>query len=117
MRDYLGLAPERDADGVLQDVHWSLGAIGYFPTYTLGNLYAAQFYEQAQKEIPGLTSEIEQGRLTVLTQWLNRKIHRWGRTFTADQLLQRVVGSPLSQQPLLNHLRRTYAEIYKLHTA
>ncbi len=117
MRDYLGLAPERDADGVLQDVHWSLGAIGYFPTYTLGNLYAAQFYEQAQKEIPGLTSEIEQGRLTVLTQWLNRKIHRWGRTFTAEQLLQRVVGSPLSQQPLLNHLRKTYAEIYKLRTA
>lgn len=114
MQDYLGLVPERDAEGVLQDVHWSLGAIGYFPTYTLGNLYAAQFFDQAQNEIPGLASEIEGGRLTVLTHWLNRKIHRWGRTFTADQLLQRVVGAPLSPKPLLDHLRQTYAEIYGL---
>ncbi len=114
MRDYLGIRPERDADGVLQDVHWSLGAIGYFPTYTLGNLYAVQFYDQAKLELPNLEAEIEAGRLTVLTKWLNQKIHRWGRTFTVDHLARRVTGQTLSPEPFLAYLERKYGELYRL---
>jgi carboxypeptidase Taq len=114
MKSYLGIVPERDADGVLQDVHWSLGALGYFPTYTLGNLYAVQFYDQARLELPNLEQEIEGGRLTVLTRWLNQKIHRWGRTFTAEHLVQRVTGKTLSPEPFLSYLEKKYGEIYRL---
>jgi carboxypeptidase Taq len=115
MHTYLGIIPTTDADGVLQDVHWSLGAIGYFPTYTLGNLYAVQFYEQAQKEISNLTGEIEAGRLSVLTRWLNQKIHRWGKTFTVDHLTQRVTGGPLSPEPFLTYLEKKFGELYQLN--
>lgn len=114
MRDYLGLVPTRDAEGVLQDVHWSLGAIGYFPTYALGNLYAVQFFDQAGRELPNLDSEIEAGRLTVLTRWLNQKIHRWGRTFTADHLVRRVTGSSLSPEPFLSYLETKFGKLYGL---
>lgn len=114
MKSYLGVVPERDAEGVLQDLHWSTGAFGYFPTYTLGNLYAAQFYEQARREITGLDDEIEAGRLIVLTRWLNQKIHRWGRTFTADQLALRVTGRELSPEPFLTSLESKYGELYRI---
>ncbi len=114
MKSYLGVVPERDADGVLQDLHWSVGAFGYFPTYTLGNLYASQFYDQAHRDISNLEGEIEAGRLIVLTQWLNQKIHRWGRTFTTDQLARRVTGRELSPEPFLTYLENKYGEIYKL---
>jgi carboxypeptidase Taq len=114
MMSYLGIVPEHDADGVLQDVHWSLGAIGYFPTYTLGNLYSVQFFEQARLELLNLEGEIEAGRLTVLTRWLNQKIHRWGRTFSADHLSQRVTGRSLSPEPFLTYLENKFGELYQL---
>ncbi|MEW6542618.1 MAG: carboxypeptidase M32 [Nitrospirota bacterium] len=114
MREVLGIVPERDAEGVLQDVHWSFGAIGYFPTYTLGNLYAVQFYEQARHELPDLEAEIAAGRLTVLKKWLNQKVHRWGRTFRPDHLILRVTGRPLSPEPFLAYLERKYSELYGL---
>ena len=114
MRSYLDIVPGRDAEGLLQDVHWSLGAIGYFPTYTLGNLYAVQFYNQALKDIPDLNSEIEAGRLTVLKKWLNQKIHRWGRTFTPDQLVRRITGGPLSPEPYLAYLEEKFGALYHL---
>jgi carboxypeptidase Taq len=114
MRDSLGIEPKDDATGVLQDVHWSMGAIGYFPTYTLGNLYAAQFYNQARMEIADLEDHIAAGRLTVLTNWLNQKIHRWGRTFTADHLVRRVTGGTLSPEPFLAYVEQKYAQLYQL---
>ncbi len=114
MQDYLGIAPETDADGVLQDVHWSLGSFGYFPTYTLGNLYAVQFYDQARLEIPDLDAQIESGQLIGLRRWLEQNIHRWGRMFTPDHLVQRVTGKRLSPEPFLAHLERKYGELYKL---
>lgn len=82
MQSYLGIVPEQDAEGVLQDVHWSMGAFGYFPTYTLGNLYAVQFFEQAKQELPQLEEHIAAGQLVPLRRWLEQKIHRWGRMFT-----------------------------------
>jgi carboxypeptidase Taq len=114
MKAYLGITPTSDAEGVLQDVHWSFGAFGYFPTYTLGNLYAVQFYEQARIEIPHLEDEIAAGQLMVLRRWLGQKIHRWGRLFTPDRLCQRVTGTSLSPEPFLRYVERKYGELYRL---
>jgi carboxypeptidase Taq len=114
MEEYLGVVPSNDAEGVLQDVHWSLGAFGYFPTYTLGNLYSVQFYEQAKLEIPHLEDEIAAGQLMVLRRWLGQKIHRWGRMFTPDHLVQRVTGKSLDPEPFLSYVERKYGELYRL---
>jgi carboxypeptidase Taq len=114
MQDYLGITPPTDAEGVLQDVHWSFGAFGYFPTYTLGNLYSVQFFEQAKLEIPHLDDEIAAGQLLVLRRWLEQKIHRWGRMFTPDHLAQRVTGKSINPEPFLTYLEKKYGELYKL---
>ncbi len=114
MQDYLGIIPTSDADGVLQDVHWSFGAFGYFPTYTLGNLYSVQFFEQATREIPHLEDEIAAGRLLVLRRWLEQKIHRWGRMFTPPHLAERVTGSTVSPEPFLNYVEKKYGQLYQL---
>ena len=114
MQDYLGIVPAHDGEGVLQDVHWSFGAFGYFPTYTLGNLYSVQFFEQAKLEIPHLDDEIAAGQLLVLRRWLEQKIHRWGRMFTPDHLAQRVTGHSLNPEPFLSYLEKKYGELYKL---
>ena len=106
------MVPERDADGVLQDVHWSHGAFGYFPTYTLGNLYAAMFFQQARKDVPTLESEIEQGHLLSLKNWLTQRIHQHGRRYPAPELLRRVTGQPLSPEPFLSHLQTKIGKIY-----
>ena len=117
MKEYLGIVPSLDGDGVLQDVHWSMGAFGYFPTYTLGNLYAVQFYEQAKHEIPHIEEEIAAGQLMVLRRWLGHKIHRWGRMFTPDHLAQRVTGVSLNPEPFLRYIERKYGELYQLDKA
>ncbi|MFO0774349.1 MAG: carboxypeptidase M32 [Nitrospiraceae bacterium] len=114
MRSYLNVVPERDADGVLQDIHWSMGSFGYFPTYTLGNLYSVQFYNQAKIELPNLERDIEGGRLTILRQWLQQKIHHWGRMFTAEKLVERITGGPLSPDPWLTYVENKYGELYKV---
>jgi len=114
MKDYLGIIPPSDTEGVLQDVHWSFGAFGYFPTYTLGNLYSVQFFEQAKLEIPQLEDEIAAGQLLNLRRWLEQKIHRWGRTFTPTHLAQRVTGSTVNPEPFLKYAERKYGELYQL---
>jgi carboxypeptidase Taq len=114
MKEYLDIVPTTDAEGVLQDVHWSLGAFGYFPTYTLGNLYAVQFYDQARMEIPHLEDEISAGQLLILRRWLGQKIHRWGRMFTPERLAQRVTGVSLTPEPYLQYIERKYSELYRI---
>ncbi len=114
MRSYLGIVPERDAEGVLQDVHWSMGAFGYFPTYTLGNLYSVQFFEQAKLELPQLNEDMAAGHLVPLRRWLEQKIHRWGRMFTPDHLARRVTGSGVNPEPFLRYLEAKYAELYRI---
>jgi carboxypeptidase Taq len=110
MRKYLGLTPPDDTRGCLQDIHWSGGAIGYFPTYTLGNLYAAQFFEQARKDLD-LDSNFARGNFAPLLDWLRDKIHRHGKKYRAGQLAKRITGRDLSAEPLLRHLRAK-AELY-----
>jgi len=112
MKEYLGVVPERDADGVLQDVHWSFGAFGYFPTYTLGNLYAAMLFNKAGEDLPTLQTDIAQGNLMPLKEWLNHHIHRHGRQFTSKELIQRATGHTLSAEPFLQSLRHKMQEVY-----
>jgi carboxypeptidase Taq len=112
MKSYLGVAPPDDARGCLQDVHWSMGAIGYFPTYSLGNLYAAQFFEQARKDLGDLDAMFARGEFKPLLGWLREKIHRHGKRYTARQLVKRVTGDDLSAEPLLRHLERNAKEYY-----
>ncbi|TLY42972.1 MAG: carboxypeptidase M32, partial [Nitrospirae bacterium] len=114
MKSYLGVVPPTDREGVLQDVHWSIGAIGYFPTYTLGNLYAVQFFNQARRALPDLPDRIARGDLLSLKAWLNKHIHRWGRLYTADELVRRVTGEPLTPDHFLAYLEHKYGELYKL---
>jgi carboxypeptidase Taq len=109
-----GITPPSDAQGCLQDIHWSGGGIGYFPTYTLGNLYAAQLMEQANADLPGLEDDFRGGRFTRLKGWLNEKIHHPGQRWRAGTLCQRVTGRPLSPKPLLAYLKGKYAPLYHL---
>lgn len=114
MEEYLGLTPPNDAQGVLQDVHWSHADIGYFPDYLLGSMLSVQLFEKAQEEIPDLISQIECGRLESLLEWLGAKIHTHGRKFTLDELTDRVLGESLSPEPYLRYLQERYGEIYGL---
>ena len=114
MERYLGIRPRSDAEGVLQDVHWSFGAIGYFPTYTLGNLYSVQFFQQAQAELGDLEDQIARGHFEGLREWLREKIHQVGRAMTAEELVQKVTGHPLSAEPFLQYIETKYTEIYNL---
>jgi carboxypeptidase Taq len=109
---YLGIAPPNDAQGVLQDVHWSAGLVGYFPTYTLGNLYAAQFFAQADADLGGLAAQFARGEFQPLRRWLVEKIHCHGQRWTAAELVRRVTGRPLSAEPLMRHLWAKLGSLY-----
>jgi carboxypeptidase Taq len=108
------LTPPDDRRGCLQDIHWSMGGLGYFPTYTLGNLYAAQFMEQARRDLPDVESDFRRGEFGRLKGWLNEKVHRPGQRWRAAELCRRVTGQPLSHQPLLKYLHGKYAPLYGL---
>lgn len=107
-------APD-DRDGVLQDVHWFGGLIGgAFQGYTLGNIMSAQFYEAALKAHPSIPDEIAQGQFSTLHNWLKENIYQHGSKFTANELLERVTGGPLSIKPYIHYLKTKYGELYKL---
>jgi carboxypeptidase Taq len=111
-RQTLGIEPPSDADGVLQDIHWSAGLIGYFPTYTLGNLYAAQFFQQADADLGGVDDLLAHGDFAPLLDWLRRQIHARGQCYSAAELAVSITGRPLSAQPLLDQLRQKYQPLY-----
>lgn len=106
------LTPPTDTLGCLQDIHWSMGGLGYFPTYTLGNLYAAQLMEQARSDLGDLDADFRRGNFDRLKGWLNEKVHRPGQRYRAVDLCRRVTGKPLSHQPLLSYLKSKYAPLY-----
>jgi carboxypeptidase Taq len=114
MEEYLGIRPPDDARGVLQDVHWSVGYFGYFPTYSLGNLLAAQFYNQAVSELPDIPAQIERGEFASLFNWTRAKIHRLGAKYTPTELVERITGGPIRTGPFLDYVRGKYADIYGL---
>jgi carboxypeptidase Taq len=114
MKSYLGVDVPNDAKGVLQDVHWAHGSIGYFPTYILGNLYASQFFQQAKKNIPELESKISKGNFRELREWLNKKIHIHGKLYSAEKLVQKVTGEKLTSKYFVDYIRDKYSKIYKI---
>jgi len=109
---YFGLKVDHDANGCLQDVHWSSALFGYFPTYALGNIYSAQFFNQARKDIPNLEKRFERGDFIVLREWLRDNIHRHGQRYRAEELSRRITGSGLDHKPLMEYLNVKFAEIY-----
>ena len=111
-REYLGVTPANDAEGCLQDIHWSAGLVGYFPTYTLGNVYAAQLFAAAEAQLGGLDEAFARGDFAGLLGWLREKIHRQGQRYRAADLVERVTGSRPDHRPLIDGLRRKYAELY-----
>lgn len=112
--EFLGIRPPDDSQGVLQDIHWSSGMIGYFPTYALGNLIAAQLWAKIEEDIPDLAPRIEGGQFGDLLGWLRENVHRHGAKFEPMELLMRVTGSGLTAQPYLGYLRDKFGEIYRL---
>lgn len=116
MKSYLGVDVTDDAKGVLQDVHWSSGALpGYFPTYTLGSMYAVQIFNTAKRQIHGLDAKIENGEFSELREWLRVNVHEVGsECVSADALLTRVTGKPLDPQEYIDYLTTKYKEIYDL---
>ncbi len=109
---YFGIKVDKDSNGCLQDVHWSAGLIGYFPTYTLGNLNSAQFFAKAKKDIPDLMKQFERGDFSGLLGWLRTNIHQHGSQYRAKDLVKRVTGQPLSHKPLMDYMTAKFGEIY-----
>ena len=113
-KEYLGIDVPDDARGCMQDIHWSMSAIGYFPTYTLGNLYCAQFFEQAMEDIPDMYEQIARGEFVALKGWLNENIHQHGQRYRAAELCELVTGASLSSEPLMRHLEGKLKPLYGL---
>ncbi|HJR46347.1 MAG TPA: carboxypeptidase M32 [Actinomycetota bacterium] len=114
MEKYVGIRPDTQSDGVLQDMHWAVGALGYFPTYSLGTLYAAALFEKAQDDLGGLDDELRQGDTSRLLSWLRENIHIKASRRSGKETAEEVIGGPLSPRPFLDHLKRKYSEIYDI---
>ncbi len=114
MEEYLGITPENDAMGALQDVHWSASLFGYFPTYTIGNVLSVQFFDTAVKERPEIEAGIGRGEFGVLREWLRENIHRHGSRYDPEELVERVTGRPLETGPYLRYLEGKFGELYGL---
>jgi carboxypeptidase Taq len=113
MEKLLGIRPADDAQGCLQDIHWSFGLFAYFPTYTLGNCYAAQFFARARSELD-LDAKLERGELRPLREWLRDKVHRRGGFFRPKELVQDVTGKPFSSDAFVRYLKEKYSQLYGL---
>ena len=114
MREYLGVTPSNDAEGVLQDIHWAGGMLGYFSTYALGNLIASQLWGAAEQDIAGLTEKIRGGAFGELLEWLRGKVHVHGAAFEPAELVRRVAGSEIAAGPYVQYLESKFGEIYGL---
>ena len=113
-KQYLGLNVPDDAHGVLQDVHWASGLIGYFPTYAMGNLIAGQLWERAHADLSDLDDQLAAGELSGLREWLRENVHRHGAKFSSKELLARVVGGPMSVAPFTSYLKRKLSDVYRV---
>lgn len=111
-KEYLGIDVPSDKQGVLQDIHWSHGSFGYFPTYSLGSFYAAQFFRQACKDMPTLIGDIENGNMLPLLAWLREKVHRFGKFYNSEQLCQEITGEPLRFSYFMDYAREKYGNLY-----
>lgn len=115
MQKYLGVRVPDDAHGVLQDVHWSFGSIGYFPCYALGNIFAAQLYHQAQEDLPNFADDFRHGKFDRMLAWQRKHIHRHGRRYRATEIIRNVTGEKISVKYFINYLKKKYSALYKLN--
>ncbi|VAX37523.1 Thermostable carboxypeptidase 1 [hydrothermal vent metagenome] len=109
-----GITPPNDSLGCIQDIHWSMGLLGYFPTYALGNMYAAQLFEQAKQDVGDLDAMFSRGEFEPLKVWLNKQVHLRGMQYWSSQLIEVITGEPLSHLPLVKHLKTKFSELYQL---
>ena len=114
MQEYLGVKPANDGEGVLQDVHWSFGAFGYFPSYALGYIYAAQLKEAFTKSNPGFDQLIQQGDYAPIRSWMTENVHQFGRGKKPADILKDTTGSGIDAKPLIQYLQSKYTKLYKL---
>ncbi|MCD7746098.1 MAG: carboxypeptidase M32 [Lachnospiraceae bacterium] len=112
MEELLGIRPQNDAEGILQDMHWSDGSFGYFPSYLLGSMYDGMFLEALEKELGDVDEILSDGRIRDITAWLNENIHRNGSFYNSSEVLQRVCGQKLTARPLLDYFNKKYAKLY-----
>ncbi len=112
--ELLGIVPPNDAEGVLQDIHWSMGAIGYFPTYFLGNLYGAQIYSDALKKYPSLHEDYKKGEFSNLLNYLKENVHQYGKIYRAHELIRKISGEELNPNYFMEYLEKKFYPIYKL---
>nr|WP_026671912.1 carboxypeptidase M32 [Alkalihalobacterium bogoriense] len=113
MEEYLGVRPSHDGEGVLQDVHWSGGSFGYFPSYALGYIYSAQLKHAMDKDIPNFGELLEEGNLTPITEWLTKHVHQFGKTKQPVEILKDVTGEGINPSYLVNNLREKYSKLYQ----
>jgi len=113
-KDYLGIIPPDDAQGVLQDVHWSFGGFGYFPTYALGNLVSVQLWEKMESEIGNLEELVLNGTFEPILAWLRENVHVHGAKYEPQELVQKVTGSKISPEPFIRYLETKFGGIYGL---
>jgi len=112
--EYLGIAPPNDQVGVLQDVHWAGGAFGYFPSYALGNLYAAQIRQTLLSQLPDFNNAVARGELLPIKKWLTEQIYVYGKSLTPSEIIVKVTGEQLNPNYLVDYLDEKYSEIYQI---
>jgi carboxypeptidase Taq len=111
-KEYLGVTPASDSEGVLQDVHWSDGSFGYFPSYSLGNMYAAQFRHKLKKQFPEFEDWIASGNLLPIKEWLSEQIYQYGKLLTPSEIIMKVTGEELNPEYLVDYLEDKYKAVY-----
>ena len=113
-KEYLGIDVPSDDKGILQDIHWSYGSFGYFPTYSLGSFYAAQFFAKAKEDVADLEESISNGNTSTLLYWLRENIHQYGKFFSAEDLCKKITGKKLDFECFMKYAKNKYSEIYSL---
>ena len=114
MEELLGIRPDNDADGILQDTHWSDGSFGYFPTYALGNIFDGMFLEMLTEELGDVDTLLADGRIKEITAWLHEKIHKFGSLRNGREVVEYVCGKEVSAKPILKYFEEKYTKLYKL---
>lgn len=114
MKEYLQIVPGNDAEGILQDMHWSDGSFGYFPSYLLGSIYDGMYVDTIEAELGPIDDILAEGRIGEITQWLNEKIHRYGSTRTPREVIENVCGREVSAEPLVRYFQKKYTAVYGL---
>ncbi len=114
MKEYLGITPPNDALGVLQDIHWSGGSIGYFPTYALGNLASVQLWDKMLESNPNIPDEVAQGKFDTILGWMRENVHQYGSKYEPQEIMLKATGSKITPEPYIDYLNKKYSEIYNL---